>query len=149
MESGEHQPVNSSNIHCDDENYFLPLFSYKRYRRGGILRIFAFAVCAFILYTLGLGIFAIIPLLLIVLTVVTKSLVTVQYQKPVRRTLVGSKCRVIRTISGAERGIVKVYRPDGMLDDELWSAESSGGDRIEKGKDVQVIGIRSIILLVE
>lgn len=127
----------------------LPIFSYRRFGPGGLLRIFLLALLSFFLYAFGYAIFAIIPIILAVLTVLTSSLVIFQPRKPDQRVIVGGKCIVIRNISKAQRGVVKVYKEDGNFHHELWSAESANGAMIEEGRDAKVVGIRGIILQVE
>ncbi len=54
--------------------------------------------------------------------------------------------------SGGRKGIVKVYNDGGQLDSELWSAELAQGDdeeEIAENQTAKVVGIRSIILLIE
>ncbi len=74
----------------------------------------------------------------------------IQSGKPTERKLIGQKCLVLRKVSRNERGIVRVYRDDGKLDSELWSAElASNGEEIQENHAARVVGIRSIILLIE
>ena len=127
----------------------LAFFRYRRFGLGALLRIFLLALLSFFLYVFGYAIFAIIPVILVVFTVVTNSLVIFQPRKPDQRLIVGGKCHVIRSISRAQRGVVKVYKQDGNFDHELWSAESANGAMIEEGRDAKVVGIRGIILQVE
>lgn len=47
---------------------------------------------------------------------------------------------------------MKVYNDGGQLDSELWSAELAQGDdeeEIAENQTAKVVGIRSIILLIE
>ena len=127
----------------------LPFFGYRRFGPGRLLRIFLLVLMSFFLYAFGYAIFAIIPVILAIFTVLTNSLVVFQPRKPDQRLIVGGKCHVIRNISRAQRGVVKVYKQDGNFDHELWSAESANGVMIEEGRDAKVVGIRGIILQVE
>jgi hypothetical protein len=127
----------------------LSFFRYRRFGPGALLRIFLLALLSFFLYAFGYAIFALIPVILVALTVLTNSLVIFQPRKPDQRLIVGGKCHVVRNISRAQRGVVKVYKQDGNFDHELWSAESANGEIIEEGRDAKVVGIRGIILQVE
>jgi hypothetical protein len=61
--------------------------------------------------------------------------------------LIGQSCLVVKKIMPGERGVVKVYREDGRLDPELWSAESKLA--IDENQTARIVGMRSIILLLE
>lgn len=71
----------------------------------------------------------------------------IEYEKPKERKLIGQRCLVVKKIMPGERGVVKVYREDGRLDPELWSAESKLA--IGENQTARVVGTRSIILLLE
>ncbi len=68
------------------------------------------------------------------------------------RRLIGQTCLVIKKVTKSERGIVQVYKVDDRLDNELWSAElsdSSDVSEIKQGQFGRIVGMKSIILLVE
>ena len=59
---------------------------------------------------------------------------------------------MIKKVTKSERGIVQVYKVDDRLDNELWSAElsdSSDVSEIKQGQIGRIVGMKSIILLVE
>jgi membrane protein implicated in regulation of membrane protease activity len=79
-----------------------------------------------------------------------KSFERIEFGKAEEKKLIGQRCFVVRKISPDRRGIVRVYRDDGKLDPELWSAESvTSRTEIDENQTAIIVGMRSIILLVE
>ena len=147
---GEKSIHSKENHGKKEEDRYNSFFSnYRRFSFIVIVRISALLIVCVILYAEGLALFAIIPAILVVLTILMRSLYVYQRRQPDDKVLVGGKCLVIKSISKQERGIVKVYKKKGWLDHELWSAETNNGERVEEGTDSKIVGLRSIILLVE
>ena len=71
----------------------------------------------------------------------------IRLSRPMERKLVGQTCLVVKNIQAGKPGIVKLFRPDGTLDQELWSAESTS--KIGEGSKTKVVGQRAVVLLVE
>lgn len=131
------------------EDEFLPILSYARFGHGTILILSLIVVAGFVLYFEGLALYIIVLVILAVFIVLLRILVVIQPRTQDEKVLVGRKCLVIESMSKQRRGIVKLYNKDGLLDHELWSAETISGEVLEKGKEAKIVGLRSIILLVE
>jgi membrane protein implicated in regulation of membrane protease activity len=133
----------------EERKYDSRFSNYVRFGPIVYVRVIALGVVALLLYAFGYALFAVIPIVLAVLGVLARSLYVYQRRQPDDKVLVGGRCLVIKGISKEERGIVKVYKKDGLLDNELWSAETKNGENLVEGKDAKIVGLRSIILLVE
>ena len=83
----------------------------------------------------------------VVLIFGVKSIEVLRAGRPEQRSFVGKKCKVVVEVNKEKRGIVKLIRNDGSIDPELWSAEANTSIGI--GEEARVVGINSIILLVE
>ena len=93
---------------------------------------------------------AILPALVAALLFSVKYFELIQSGKPAEKKVIGQKCLVLKKVAGNERGIVRVYRDDGKLDPELWSAElAANGAEIQENQFARIVGMRSIILLIE
>ena len=93
---------------------------------------------------------AILPALVAAVLFSVKYFELIQSGKPDEKKLIGQKCLVLKKVAGNERGIVRVYRDDGKLDPELWSAElAKNGAEIQENQFARIVGMRSIILLIE
>lgn len=93
---------------------------------------------------------AILPVFIVVLIVKTTE--QIQIGEPVERKLVGRRCLVIMKVTKGQRGVVKLFRDDGSMDHELWSAEIepvpvSEDTAIYENEVAIVVGIRGITLL--
>ncbi|HZW58332.1 MAG TPA: hypothetical protein VFF30_18740 [Nitrososphaerales archaeon] len=67
--------------------------------------------------------------------------------RPEEKSLIGMKCRVIKSASKGERGVVKGLNVDGTASAELRSAELD--NTFAEGAFAVVTGMRSIILRIE
>ncbi|MGI0090850.1 MAG: hypothetical protein ACREBS_03990 [Nitrososphaerales archaeon] len=92
----------------------------------------------------GLVYFSLMTAGALVVIFLVESVETIGLARAESRQIVGAKCMVLKQTSLGERGIVKLFAPDGRLDPELWSAESN--TMIRAGEVARVTGIRSIIL---
>lgn len=125
-----------------------PFFSTARFGPGAIIILALLIMFAMFLYFIGYEYLAIMPtaVALIIFFVMSVQMID---EKRFDRKIVGQKCLVIKKISREDRGIVRIYKDDGDLDHELWSAEGVDGSEIEENRVAKVVGIRSIIVLVE
>jgi hypothetical protein len=121
--------------------------SVARFGPGAVIILVLLVLLGVFLFLIGGNYLAILP---IAVAFVVFGVISVQIidEKKFERKIVGQKCLVVERISRGKRGLVKIYRDDGMLDPELWSAEGAQGGEIEANATARVIGIRSIILLV-
>lgn len=104
----------------------------------------------FLVFYIKLYYLAILPALVAALLFSVKYFELIQSGKPAEKKLIGQKCLVLKKVAGNERGIVRVYRDDGKLDPELWSAElATNGAEIQENQLARIVGMRSIILLIE
>ncbi len=110
-----------------------------------ILIVLLIVLIYFMIYYLA----ALAAVVAIVLFVV-KYFEPVRIAKPEDRKLIGQKCLVIHRVRRGGRGIVRAYNENGQLDPELWSAElATNSEEILENQTARVVGIRSIILLIE
>lgn len=126
-----------------------PLLSKDRFEPDTIAVMIGLAVASLLLYAYGLKFFAIPPAIGVLSLFVVNSLEIIQTGHPDNSHPVGKKCLVVRRVMGNHRGIVKVYFDDSHLGSETWSAESTRSEVIEEGRTAKVVGMKSIILLVE
>ncbi len=99
------------------------------------------ATMTIILYTIGLGYLAIAPAASICTIFGVEAQEVLHLEPREEKQLVGAKCSVVRQVSKAERGVVKLA---GTPEWELWSAESD--IPIEEGSLALVSGIKGITL---
>jgi hypothetical protein len=123
-------------------------FSVARFGPGAIIIFALLLLFAALLYFIGYRYLAIGPIAVALIIFLVLSVQIIDEAK-LERKIVGQKCLVIKKISKGDRGIVKVYKEDGDLDHELWSAEGLNGAEIQANSVARIAGIRSIILLVE
>jgi membrane protein implicated in regulation of membrane protease activity len=104
------------------------------------------AAMTIVLYAIGFNYLSIAPAgaICAIFGVEAQEVIHLDYGE--KKQIVGARCSVIRQISKAERGVVKLANPQGMPNWELWSAESDVP--IEEGKIALVSGIRGITLQV-
>jgi membrane protein implicated in regulation of membrane protease activity len=145
--------IDHNNDHRGQEE--APFFSRARFGPG-MISIFAIlvAILLVLLFYLKLYYFAIVPALVVVLLFTVKYFETIKLHSAEERKLVGQKCLVIKKVARNARGLVRVYRDNGELDSELWSAELSDKEEdasTEIGENIvaKVVGMKSIVLLIE
>ena len=73
-----------------------------------------------------------------------ESVETISLERPYYRQILGARCFVVKKAGRVEKGIVKLYTPEGVLENELWSSESEID--IPEGDSAVVVGMRSAIL---
>ena len=125
-----------------------PFFSVARFGPGSIIVFVLLIFLTAFLYVSGHEYIAILPAVAGVAIFVVKATEMLEEQKPKARTTIGQSCLVIKEISKRERGIVRIYRENGDLDPELWSAEGENGVEIMQNQRALVVERRSIILIV-
>jgi membrane protein implicated in regulation of membrane protease activity len=76
-----------------------------------------------------------------------KSMEIIELGRPDERTVIGSRCVVVSRVQRGKGGVVRVYDPAGILDSELWSAESEY--EIPAWEEALVVGMRTIVLIVK
>lgn len=145
----EENKVKKDRTEEEEDGYRSRFSNYGRFGPIVYVRLAVLVIISLILYVEGLALFAVIPVFLAILAFIMRCLYVYQRREPDDRVLVGGTCLVIKSVSKEERGIVKVYKKNGWLDHELWSAESNNGEMLEEGKEAKIVGLRSIILLVE
>lgn len=129
--------------------------SFARFGVGSIFLLSILAGLSILLFLLKLDYFAIVMALTAVVIFAVKSLERIQVARPEERKLVGQTCLVIKQVTKAEKGIVKIFKDDGSLDYELWSAELHPTQIILKhigipeNEIARVVGIRGITLVIE
>ena len=124
-----------------------PFFTLSRFEPDTWLIYGLLIFMTVVLYEIGFSFLAIMPLTVIAIIFIVEAMEVLHLDYPRKKQPVGARCKVIRQISRAERGVVRILYADGMTDWELWSAESNC--LLEEGSDARVTGIRSIILQVE
>lgn len=127
----------------------MPFISLVRFGPGSIATLSILAILAVMLYILGFGYLAILPAAGDVLIFAVKSTEVLQLSRPEEKQLAGKRCLVIKRVSKDQTGIVRVFTDDSRLDPEMWSAELARGEVVEEGRTAKVVGIRSIILMIE
>jgi membrane protein implicated in regulation of membrane protease activity len=128
----------------------VPLLSFSRFGLGTIIMLSFLAVFSLILFYFKVYPLAITFALVAVAIFSVKSFENIQFRRDGGKKLIGQRCFVVKKIAPNERGIVRVYRDDGQLDPELWSAELvTLGQEIVENRTAIVVGMRSIILLVK
>lgn len=123
-------------------------FSVARFGPGAIIILALLILFAVLLYYIGHEYLATLPIAVAIIIFLVMSVQKID-EKKYERKIVGQKCLVVKKISKGERGIVRIYKDNGDLDPELWSAEGVNGSEIEENSTAKVVGIRSIIVLVE
>lgn len=124
-----------------------PLFSFVRFGPGAVTFLVLIAIMAAVFYLSNHRYLAVVAGAIGVVFVGVKSMERIKVSYPKERVLVGRTCLVVKSIPKGQQGIVKVFRTDGSLDPELWSAESAS--QIEEGSKAVVTGRRTVVLLVE
>jgi len=121
------------------------LFSRARFGPGSIVFLSLIALTAILFYLFGLKTFGLVLSGVGVLFFGVKSMGRIEVSRIEERKLVGETCQVVKPVGRGQRGIVRIVKPDGTIESELWSAESVIG----VGEQARVIGRRSIVLLVD
>jgi len=124
-------------------------FSLMRFGPGTIAIFAMLLVLALGLYFAHIGYLAILVGAVLVLIFIVKSIEVINPGLPEERKLAGSSCLVVKDVTKETRGIVKLYRDNGELDPELWSAELVEGEEIQEGSNARAVAARGIILRVE
>lgn len=124
-------------------------FSLMRFGPGTVAILAILLVLALVMYFTHLAYLAILVGVVLVLIFFVKSIEVINPGLPEERKLVGSSCLVVKAVTKGTRGIVKLYRDNGELDPELWSAELAEGEEIPEGSNARVVAARGIILQVE
>jgi membrane protein implicated in regulation of membrane protease activity len=124
-----------------------PLLSLARFGPGSLVFLSLIAIIAILFYLFSLKTFA-LPLGGVgVLFFGVKSMERIEVSRIEERKLVGEMCRVVKPVRRGQPGIVRMVKPDGTLESELWSAESIND--IGVGEQARVVGRRSIVLLID
>ncbi|MCL5067168.1 MAG: hypothetical protein M1368_02290 [Thaumarchaeota archaeon] len=131
----------------EEDSGRIPYFSTSRFGPGTIGLLLILSIATIVLYRIGTYLYAGMLLVSVVLIFGVKSIEVLRAGRPEQRSFVGKKCKVVLEVSKEKRGVVKLIRDDGSVDPELWSAESD--TVIGSGEEAKVVGIKSIILLVE
>lgn len=124
-------------------------FSLMRFGPGTIAILAILLVLALGMYFAHIGYLAILVGGVLVLIFIVKSIEVINPGLPEERKLAGSSCLVIKAVTKETRGIVKLYRDNGELDPELWSAELAEGEEMPEGSKARVVAARGIILQVK
>ncbi|MDG6924217.1 MAG: hypothetical protein JRN67_13120 [Nitrososphaerota archaeon] len=131
----------------EDNTTRVPYFSTSRFGPGTIGLLIVLSIATIVLYRIGTYFYAGMLLVSVVLIFGVKSIEVLRAGRPEQRSFVGKKCKVVVEVNKEKRGVVKLIRNDGSIDPELWSAEANTSIGI--GEEARVVGINSIILLVE
>ncbi len=133
-----------------NEKQKVPFLSFSRFGAGTIAIHSFFIVLSLLLFDVRFYDIAIFFVLLAIAIFCVKSFEAMEFAEAKEKKLIDQRCFVVKKLTPNERGIVRVYRDDGKLDPELWSAESVI-PRAEIGENQTAIiaGMRSIILLIE
>ena len=123
------------------------LFSIARFGHGSIMILLFIAITTILFYLFGLRSFALLLSGVGAVFFGVKSMERIHLIPIQERKLIGELCRVIKPVRMGRQGVVRMVKPDGTMESDLWSAESA--HEIEAGKDARVIGKRSIVLLIE
>jgi hypothetical protein len=107
------------------------------------------ATMAALLYRMGFKYLAVLPAATSILIFGVKSMETIKLEEPKQRLIVGARCLVVSQACRGHYGIVRLYTNEGALENETWSAELAHGDTIEEGRTAKVVGMRSIVLIIE
>jgi membrane protein implicated in regulation of membrane protease activity len=131
----------------DREPRYASLFSTVRFGPGTITIPVLIALMTIVFYISGLRYFTIVSGAAGATLCGVKSMEIIRLSHPEKRQLIGRKCYVVRRVERGHMGIVRVYDQNGRLEPELWSAESR--QTITEGQAADVVGIRSIVLLIK
>ena len=123
--------------------------SLARFGPGSIAILSALIMLSILLIMTKFDYFAIMVGIATVSIFAVKSVEMLQLGTPEEKKLLGRKCLVVKQVKRNERGVVKVFRDDGSLDPELWSAESMSHEEISENQICRIVGLRSIIALIE
>jgi membrane protein implicated in regulation of membrane protease activity len=127
-------------------------FSKARFGPGmiSVLSILIALILALVFFV-KLYYLAILPATAAIVLFAVKYFEMIQSGRPTERKLIGQTCLVLKKVAKNERGIVRVHREDGRLDPELWSAElvRRDGSEIDEKQTARIVGMRSIIVLIE
>ena len=136
-----------------DKRINAPFASMARFGPGSIIIFSLLAVCAIALVLLRIDYLALVVGLLLIVIFFVKTAEVIRLSAPVERQIVGMRCLVMKQVGTNERGIVRVYRSNGELDPELWSAELANSlgsvNAINEGEIARVVTMKSIILQIE
>jgi membrane protein implicated in regulation of membrane protease activity len=133
-----------------NEKQEVPFLSLARFGPGTVVLLSCLVVLSFMLFRFRFNYLGILVALVAIAIFSVKSFERIEFGKAEEKKLIGQRCFVVRKISPDRRGIVRVYRDDGKLDPELWSAESvTSRTEIDENQTAIIVGMRSIILLVE
>jgi membrane protein implicated in regulation of membrane protease activity len=120
-------------------------FTIARFEPDSMLIYATLVTMAVILYATGFSYIAIMPVVTLGTILTVESLETIRLEHPPTRQLLGKRCRVLRQISKAEKGVVKIADPQGRDSWELWSAESTAS--LQEGSTALITGMRGGMIL--
>jgi membrane protein implicated in regulation of membrane protease activity len=124
-----------------------PLFCKARFGPSTVGLLSFIAVAAILYYSFNMMALALLIGGVGVLFFSVKSMERIELIRIQERNLIGEMCRVVKPVQRGQPGIVRMVKPDGTTEPELWSAEST--HEVEAGKKALVIGTRSIVLLID
>jgi len=124
-----------------------PLFCKARFGPGTVALLSFIAVAAILFYLFSMTALALLIGGVDVLFFGVKSMERIELIRIQERNLIGEICQVVKPVQRGQLGIVRIIKPDGTMESELWSAESA--HEIEAGKKARVIRTRSIVLLID
>ena len=127
----------------------VPFLSLSRFGPGTISLMSILIIISILFVRYKFYYFAIIPAIIALLIFGVKSIERIEYGRAEVRNLIGQRCFVVKTITKNERGVVKVCGEQGKIYPETWSAESVNGEEIQQNQYGRIVGMKSIILLVE
>ena len=128
---------------------YATFFSWTRFSPSTLAIFVLLSIMALLLFKLKFWYVAPLPLAVALLILYVKSMEVIKIEKIEPVQIVGKKCYVIKEISNSELGVVKLFRNNGKLSHETWSATTNSGKAIREGTTARVDGMRGIQLIVE
>ncbi len=120
-------------------------FTIARFEPDSMVIYTALVAMVVILCATGFEYVALMPVVTLGTILTVESLETIRLEHPPTKQLLGRTCRVLKQISRAEKGVVKIFDPRGLDSWELWSAESSSS--LQEGSTALITGIRAGMIL--
>ena len=131
------------------EDRYATFFSWTRFSPSTLIIFALLFIMAFLLFRFRFWYIAPLPIAVALLILYVKSMEVIKIEKLESVQIIGSKCYVIKEISGSEIGVVRLFRNNGKMSHETWSATTDSSKTIKEGTTAKVSGVRGIQLIVE
>lgn len=128
---------------------YAPFFSWTRFSPSSLAIFALLLIMTLLLFKFKLWYIALLPIVVAILILYVKSMEIIKIEEIETVQIVGKRCYVLKEVSSSHTGVVRIYKNNGRLSHETWSATTSQNHAIKEGTTAHVKGTSGIQLIVE